>query len=214
MTDHLDYLLPRWAPRLRKREVARLYESSGRGFVDEELVDEVGIALLARAESILTATEASRGRVACVNCGSVVERASWEDQLLECTECDWRCSWGAYRKTIKYKQPNAGGMKPFLEELVNQFPKARSSSAKLILIDKLLHRYHWESASGGGRPGACGLIEGKMSNIMSFLDGLSYGDDVPGDIQATREEWRRKWKTNKWKPRIEGMSRRDKHRSE
>jgi len=165
---------------------------------------------LTRAESILAATEASRGRVSCPECNSVIEHIPWENELLECVQCGWKCPWKFYKKTIKYKQLNAGGMKPFLEEFVQKFPKAKSHSDKLILIDTLIHRYHWESATGGGRPGACGLIEGKMSNIMPFLDELSYGGEIPKDLHSTREEWRKKWSRNKWKPRIAKTIERDK----
>ena len=153
--------LPAWAPRLRKAQIARLYEASGRGLVDEELIDDVGFSLLARAESILAATAASRGRASCPGCKAVVEH---DHELLKCRRCGWECSWQAYKKTIKYKHLNAGGMKPFLEEFVEKFPRARSHADRLILIDTLIHRYHWETSTGGGRPGACCLIEGKMSN--------------------------------------------------
>jgi hypothetical protein len=61
---------PPWAPRLPQRLVARLYETDARGILDEELIDEVGYGLLARVESILTATEASRGRVRCPRCAT------------------------------------------------------------------------------------------------------------------------------------------------
>ena len=67
------------------------------------------------------------------------------------------------------------------------------------MIDTLIHRFHWESAAGsGGRPGACNLIEGKMKDIMPFLDRLTYGDSVPAGIRQTREQWRSKWAQNPW----------------
>lgn len=34
--DEVNYRLPAWSPRLRKAQIARLYETSGRGLVDEE----------------------------------------------------------------------------------------------------------------------------------------------------------------------------------
>jgi hypothetical protein len=48
------------------------------------------------------------------------------------------------------------------------------------------------------RPGACCLIEGKLKDIMPFLDALSYGENVPEDVQATREEWRKVWRDSRW----------------
>jgi hypothetical protein len=87
----------------------------------------------------------------------------------------------------------------FVKEFVNQFSAARSHRQKLVLIDTLIHRFHWESAAGsGGRPGACNFIEGKMKDIMPFLDHLTYGNSIPADVRQTREEWRRKWERNPW----------------
>ncbi|MEZ4640730.1 MAG: hypothetical protein R2873_24870 [Caldilineaceae bacterium] len=42
------------------------------------------------------------------------------------------------------------------------------------------------------------MIEGKMQDIMAFLDRLSYGEDVPPEIEQTREAWRKKWRENAW----------------
>ncbi len=198
MSNDTEYRLPVWAPRLRKRLIARFYESSGKGLVDDELIDEVGYSLLVRAESILAATDAVSGRAPCAACGATVEH---ERQWLECAECDWRCPWEAYRKTIKYKHLFAGRMKSQLEEFVRSFSVARSPRQRLILIDTLIHQYHGKS----GRPGVCSIIEGKLSNIMSFLDGLSYGDQAPPEVETTRDEWREKWYSHPWKERVEQM---------
>jgi hypothetical protein len=78
---------------------------------------------------------------------------------------------------------------------VRRFPQSRSE--RLVLMDSLIHRFHWESEdSGGGRPGAVNLIEGKMKNIMPFLDRLSYGGGAPPELERMRQEWRRKWREN------------------
>jgi hypothetical protein len=115
--------LPVWSPRVRKSKIARLYTSLGQGIVDEELIDDVGFSLLARCESVLAATEASQGRgVPRPSCDSLVKWISWQDEYLECRSCGWSCPGQAYKKTIKYKHLFAGGMKPFLEEFVREFP--------------------------------------------------------------------------------------------
>ena len=213
MTEDIDTRLPSWSPRLRKSQIARLYESVGRGILDEELIDDVGFSLLARAESILEAAEACGGRVSCPNCKTTIEHDDDGDNvLLRCPSCNWECWWKTYHKTIKHKGLSAGGMKPFLEEFVQKFTKTRSHSRRLILIDTLIHRYHWETSTRAGRPGTSSLIEGKMSNIMPFLDGLNYGDQIPKEVETTREEWRKKWQSNRWKARAEMMIERDKRR--
>ena len=191
--------LPVWSPRVSKPKIARLYASIGKGIMDEELIDEVGFSLLARCESVLRATDTSQGRGArCPSCDSLVEFTTWGDEELECRNCGWRCPKQAYKKTIKYKHLHAGGMKPFLEEYVREFPRARTHSERLILIDTLIHRYHWQNVGKPSRPGACCLIEGKLKDIMPFLDALSYGEEVPQEVQATREEWRKVWRDSRW----------------
>lgn len=190
--------LPVWSPRVRKAKIARLYASFGRGIEDRELIDDVGFSLLARCESVLTATRAGQGRATCPRCGGAVEHVPWKGEVLECRGCDWRCPGQLYRKTIKYEHLFAGGMKPFLEEFVREFPRARTPGARLVLIDTLLHHYHWENVGRGGRPGACCLIEGKLKDIMPFLDALSYGESVPQGVHETREAWRREWRSSRW----------------
>ena len=90
-------------------------------------------------------------------------------------------------------------MESFVSEFVRKFDAARSRGERLVLIDTLIHRFHWESGDQvSGRPGASSLIEGKMKNIMAFLDRLSYGDNIPPEIAQNREEWRSKWRRNPW----------------
>ena len=196
MTQETPHILPQWAPRLRKVQLKRLYETAGRGIVDEDLVNDVGFSLLARVESMLAAQEAKLGRARCPVCRAAVPH---EHELLRCPQCDWQCPWPAYHKTLKYKHLGAGGMKEFLLEFAEKFPKATTPGARLILIDTLIHRYHW----GAGRPGSGGLIEGKMNTVMAFLDELSYGERMPPEVEAVREEWRQQWRGHKWKARIE-----------
>ena len=199
MKHGTDVQLPVWSPRVRKSKIERLYTTFGKGIVDEDLVDDVGFSLLARCESVLAATEASQGRGApCPSCDSLVKWVSWQDEELECKGCGWRCPGQAYKKTIKYKHLFAGGMKPFLEEFVREFPRARTHSDRFIRIDTLIHRYHWENVGSGGRPGACCLIEGKLKDIMAFLDTLSYGEKTPEKVQVAREQWRREWRGSRW----------------
>ena len=161
-----DYDLPIWAPRVPKPLIARLYEGSGKGLLDDRLVDDVGYRLLLRCENMLDVGLRYEGRVRCPKCESISEIG--EEDGPTCDQCGWKCSWEAYNKTIKHKKLHAGGMTPFLKDFTKRFPLAKTSSEKMILIDTLIHRYHWESSDGAGRPGSVGLIEGKMKDIMPF----------------------------------------------
>ena len=203
MSSREDYVLPVWARRVRKKMIARLYESSARHLIDEELLDEVGYALLARCESMLDVQSAQDGRVPCPCCRSIVNRTEEEmdadvDAGLLCQICGWTCTWFSYRKTFRYKNMGTMGMKSVLMDFVRQFPKAQSPGDRLILIDMLIHRFHWEGDLDSGRPGAATLIEGKMKDIMPFLDKLNYGDHVPPEAEATRARWRKLWRGSNW----------------
>jgi Zn ribbon nucleic-acid-binding protein len=197
--DETGIQLPIWSPRVSKSKIRQLYTSFGKGIVDEQLIDDVGFSLLARCESVLAATQAGQGAGApCPRCTSLLDWVSWRNEDLECRSCGWRCPGQVYKKTMKFKHLFAGGMKPFLEEFVREFPRARRHSDRFILIDTLIHRYHWENVGKPSRPGACCLIEGKLKDIMPFLDALSYGERVPEEVQATREQWRQEWRRSWW----------------
>lgn len=196
-----DYDLPRWAPRVPKPLIARLYDGSGKGLLDDRLVDDVGYRLLLRCESMLDVGLRYEGMVRCPKCKCISETGG-EAGMITCAQCGWKCPWQAYNKTIKHKKLHAGGMTPFLEDFIKRFPLAKTSSEKMILIDTLIHRYHWESSDGAGRPGSVGLIEGKMKDIMPFLDKLSYGNHVPEGVEEMRAEWRKKWEVHPSRDRI------------
>jgi len=199
MADGKDYILPVWAYRLRKAEIERLYTSCADGHIDGELIDSVGAALHARCVSMLKVAEAIRGRPLCPVCGTACPIEWRKDAIAECPECGWSCPFALYKKTYQRKGLFAGGMESFVREFVKKFAASKSPRERLILIDSLIHRFHWESGEhAGGRPGATSLIEGKMTDVTAFLDRLTYGDNVPPEIAGTREAWRRKWRGNAW----------------
>lgn len=195
------YQLPLWAPRLRKVQIERLYQSCGRSFLDEELIDDVGYSLYSRCISMLQVSDAIRGNPPCPRCDTTaqLDLDAEPPLFVRCANCGWLCPWEQYQKTYQRKGLFAGGLEPFVKEYVDRFSATQSARERLVLIDSLIHRFHWESAgSTHGRPGATSLIEGTMKDIMAFLDRLSYGDNIPPEIERTREEWRRKWRENAW----------------
>ena len=197
MAAEITYRLPKWAPRVRKSEIEQLYRSSADGIFDEDLIDEVGYGLYARCESMLEATEILRtGRPKCPVCGTILPKRKWNDEVLVCTGCDWKCPAKIYNKTYARKNLGTGGLDDFIREFMHGFESARTYRDKLVLIDTLIHRFHW--ASDQGRPLATALIEGSMKSTMAFLDHLSYGDLMPDEVLRTREEWRNIWANNGW----------------
>lgn len=119
----------RWARRVHPDLIRRLYTLDAKGIVDEDLINEVGYAMLARCEAIRTATRAHFGRATCPRCRSQVRRRDddmrrWgKDDPLVC-ECGWATTWGAYHKTYKGKQLVGGGAYPMFRAFIDRWPQA------------------------------------------------------------------------------------------
>jgi hypothetical protein len=78
-----------WNPKVPQAKIRRLYETDARGIVDEELINEVGIALYARCQSILLLRGA---RVQCPHCDHVFATGWYwhkrcDTMLIRCPQC-------------------------------------------------------------------------------------------------------------------------------
>ena len=187
--------LPIWAPRVSKKSIAELYHTDARGIRDPDLIDEVGIALLARCESILTVSAATRGKYECPECLATWEQPPGNRKILKCDACGWAISWDQFKATYQHKQLSAGGARSFFEEFVAEYPRAGKPGHKMILIDTLIHRFHseLEKDEPPTRPAAVNLIQGKMKDVISFLNNLTYGEDSTQGTRQTLSSWRDKW---------------------
>ncbi len=60
----------------------------------------------------------------------------------------------------------------------------------MILIDTLLHGFHWYAKTGEPtRPVAVNLIALRLGDVMDFLDELSYGDPSTPGARERKAEW-------------------------
>jgi hypothetical protein len=182
----------RWARRVEQSKIRRLYETDARGIVDEELIDDVGYAMLARCESILVATRASFGDVMCKGCRANIKRSeAGVSTLLVCDTCGWTSTWGEYHKSYKRQQLHGGAATPAFEAFVARWPQARTPHDKLLAIDALVHACHVSLQHGvASRPAAVNVIEGTMGELLRFLNDLAYTDRSTPGLEATREQWR------------------------
>lgn len=209
-----------WGPRVPKWKIRRLYETDAAGIYDEELIDDVGITLWVRCRHILQIHAAGRGQVTCPRCArrgvhTMIARAGFRrggsggdprddardeapddprDEVITCPVCGWRITWGAYRKSYKRKQLNAGGAVSAFERFVDAYPEARTPQEKMLAIDRLIHEFHYslkDRPDQPTRPVATNLIEGKTTDIETFLDELTYGPTWPTEARERRRRWRR-----------------------
>ena len=180
---------PTWAGRVPQRKIAELYKKDALGICDKYLIDEVGIGLLVRIREIFRARDPTSGLARCPVCRRGIEHNFDKAFLLRCESCNWELAWSEYQKSFHGKHLIASGMTAFLKEYVQMYSVARSPQEKMILIDTLIHRYHWELEGGLTGPGARDLIGGKTQDVIDFLNQLSYGTGSNPEILATRQEW-------------------------
>lgn len=182
--------LPTWAPRVPKAKIRQLYESDARGIYDQELIEEVGYALLARCESFILACQAVHGEAPCPRCGAIVHHGVDKAEWLRCA-CGWELTWGDYFRTIQRRQ--LSGAEPVLRlfrDFIDRFPSARSPRARMLLIDHLLHGFHWYYKDNSPtRPVAVNLIEGRLADVIAFLDALTYGAGSTPGLRDEKARW-------------------------
>lgn len=188
---------PSWAPRVAQDKIRTLYANDALGIYDGDLIDEVGYALHARCRSFIAANEAVAGVATCPRCDNRIAHDGDKETLLVCGECGWWLTWGEYFSTIQRKQ--LSGAEPVLRlfrEYVQAWPAAGSNRKKVLLIDRLIHGFHWYYKTGDPtRPVAVNLIEGRLRDVIALLDDLSYGDGSTAGTAEIHAEWNRnvKW---------------------
>jgi hypothetical protein len=182
--------LPVWAPRVPQWKIRRLYEDDAAGLHDEDLLDDVGYSLLARCESLIAACAAVNGLARCPRCGAEIGHPGDKEAALTCA-CGWQARWGQYFSTIQRKQLSAADpvIRQF-QDYIARFPAAKTPRAKMLLIDALIHGFHWNlNTNTTTRPAAINLIEGRLTDVIAFLDELSYGGGSTPGLQETKREW-------------------------
>nr|MBA3947261.1 hypothetical protein [Herpetosiphonaceae bacterium] len=180
----------RWAPRVRQDKIRRLYQLDAQGIAGEELIDEVGYALYSRCLSILQVGDAMGGRVHCPRCDTIIDRHDGDEEL-RCPQCEWNTTWDAYRATYRTDELGPGGARPIFGAFVADWATVHSAREKMIVIDRVIHSWHWETQRerpkfGLGRPTGANLIEGNRKQVLALLQELTYGSESSPDLQATK----------------------------
>jgi hypothetical protein len=181
----------RWEPRVSPALIRRLYETDARGIVDEDLIDEVGYALLARCETIRRVT----GRC-CPRCGERPEGAYGDrrDRPMHCPSCDWRSTWERYHRSYKRDRIHGGRAFPYFMEFRDEFPRCRSPREKMLAIDRLIHAVHESLTKQWTLPAAVNLIQGKRDQIIELLDALASPESMCPERREVRTAYFRKLK--------------------
>ena len=175
-----------WHPRVRPERIYQVYQDFARGSLDPTAVDDLGLALLLRCESIL---RVSQRELECPLCGTVfsLANAADPDQSVGCPgkDCSFRVTLQEYQASWSKRYLNGANALPAFEEFSRAYPKARSVEQKLRAIDTVIHAFHWDMKINlPNRSAANNLIEANHDQALELLDSLSFG---PGQ---TKERWR------------------------
>ncbi|MEK7475339.1 MAG: GNAT family N-acetyltransferase [Candidatus Coatesbacteria bacterium] len=203
----------RWAHRVPKEPIRRLYESEAAGVIDEALLDDVGTRFAMRCESILAVAEANRGIVRCPRCDresreSVIHRdgEGAEEEPLRCPACGWTTTWGAYRRTWTRRQLSQGAAESAFRGFLARWKAAKMPAQKMIAVDQVIHAFHaflmrhkqtGERRTMPTRAVAVNLIEGRLADVIEFLDGIAGTDRKSPDLERTAADWRARIAVNR-----------------
>ena len=171
----------KWAPKVAQALIARLYERDAAGIRDDDLLDQVGFALWARAVDVALVNQSG---VRCPVDGTEFRLGAdaWyrlpANASGSCPSCGWQTTVGAWHDS--FRKTDLSGWAPFIDVYVDMWPLARAYRDRMLLVDRLLHEVH---ATGGNLARA--LIEGGRRNSPhAFLDRLAYGSASTVDQEA------------------------------
>lgn len=167
-----------WSPRIRPVLIKRLYESDALGLQDDELCNDVGFRLYMRCQTVLMV---SRNEVACPRCDAIfrIDTSSSEAVTVCPTkDCNWQTTRLEYHQSWSKKRIWGANALPAFEEFYNRLSIALPYREKMVLIDQLIHSFHWSLQQKlPARSAANNLIEGDHDQVVEFLDKLT-GIDV------------------------------------
>ena len=175
-----------WARRVSRRKIQRLYESDAQGLLDEDLLNEVHYAIYARVCDMFEVREAQQfGRVKCRQCGAAIPQPYQmgtrnKGKILKCEKCGWQVTCGEFYKSYSGKSMLPGSMTDMFEEYLARFPKAKTPTEKLLLIDWPIHQFHVMQGVAG-KPMGQNVIQGTADQVRELIETLAYG---PGNTEG------------------------------
>lgn len=182
-----------WAKRVSRRDIQCLYESDAKGLLDTDLLDQIHFAIHARVCDMFEVREAQQlGRVKCRNCGRLVPQpyrmgSRNRENILKCEQCGWQVTCGEFYNSYTSKSLLPGSVVDVFESYLERFPKVRTASEKMLLIDWLIHQFH--VMQGVARmPVGQNVIQGTTDQVRELIESLASGPNSTQGLSA-REKW-------------------------
>jgi hypothetical protein len=110
------------------------------------------------------------------------------ENVLKCEKCGWQATCGEFYKSYSGKSMLPGSASSLFESYLERFPKAKTPSEKMLLIDWLIHQFH--VMQGVARmPVGQNVIQGTADQVRELIETLAYGS---GNTQglSSLEKWR------------------------
>jgi hypothetical protein len=181
----------RWAPRVSRAKIFRLYGQVAQGILDNTLIDDVAYAFYARCDDMRRISER---RIICPACNHALPHPHPPHKPVHCARCGWAVSWREYFASYQGKQVMAPTS--VVNDYLRDLPRCKTHREKMLLIDRLLHACHKGVKRGEEqlytRPVAVNLIEGRLGEVIAFLENLPYGPGSGPDLQARLITWRQR----------------------
>lgn len=179
-----------WSPKIRPSKIWQLYQNDARGTIDEVLVEDVGLALLQRCQSVKLVTQR---QVECPRCGtvfSVCEPGSWRmlPGVQTCPKpgCGWETTAEEWHQSWRHRDLLGSAAIEAFETYLQSYPRAHTTEEQMVCIDQLIHSFHMSlQVQKPNRSFANNLIEGPHDQVVELLDRLFA---KPGGTD--KEEWR------------------------
>jgi len=175
-----------WCKKVPRNHLLRLYQSDANNLLDEELLEDVGLAFYARCMQAKEAYAAmNSGNIICHHCRAVLHAGAVSpggsvfygpNTPTQCA-CGYAYTYREYRRSCNAANMPAGQATPIFEQFMQQWPACKHAKAKMMLIDWLIHQFHVSLMSGNeGRSVCRNLIEGTTAQIQMLIEQLAYGD--------------------------------------
>lgn len=196
----------KWSPRVSKWQLRQIYKDASIGIYDDLLIEEVGLTLYLRCRDILIIHLAkSEGKITCPDClrggnNVIIKKGHIKNELIICPVCAWTITWESYRKSFQRSQLNPGGAVIFFKEFIASYDRASDAKAKMMAIDRIIHQFHYSLKTNPDmptRPAGVNLINGKLADVVQFLDELS-GFPLPYEMTEIYNKWRKNYDSTYW----------------
>lgn len=137
--------------------------------------------------------------------------AGREEYILVCEKCGFSFTWKEFRYSYKGGQLNPGGAVPAFERYIKMYERNLEDRELMLEADRLIHEFHYYIKKDGRvislsaaekenidisdpdpvRSASPNLIEGRLSDIVEFLDSLTYDLSSP-ELKQNALDWRKK----------------------